>query len=58
MRFIKRLIFVIILLVIAFFIYRLINPKAANALLHDMKSFSNQRIGTHFSLSGTIITIT
>ncbi len=50
MRFIKRLLFVILLLVIAFFVYRLINPTAANSLLHDIKSFSNDKIGTHFSL--------
>jgi hypothetical protein len=51
MRFIKRFIFVILLLIIAFFIYRLISPKAAKELLFDLKSFSNDKIGTHFSLS-------
>jgi len=51
MRFIKRLIFVIILLVVAFFIYRLINPTAAKELLYDLKTFSNDKIGTNFSLT-------
>ncbi|MFA6256372.1 MAG: hypothetical protein WC606_04265 [Candidatus Absconditabacterales bacterium] len=55
MRFIKRLVFVIILLLIAFFIYRLINPTAAKQLLFDIKTFSNDKIGTHFSLSGEIL---
>jgi hypothetical protein len=58
MRFIKRLIFIFILLLIAFFIYRLINPTAAKDLLYDLKSFSNTTIGTHFSLSGGTITAT
>lgn len=51
MRFIKRLFFVTILLVIAFFFYRLINPAGAKALLYDIKSFFNTTIGTHFSLT-------
>ena len=51
MRFIKRLIFVVFLLVVAFFVYRLVNPNAAKDLLNDLKSFSNTNIGTHFSLS-------
>lgn len=55
MKFIKRLIFVILLLVIAFFVYRLINPIAANQLLYDVKSFSNNTIGTHFSLSWWVL---
>jgi len=55
MRFIKRLIFVILLLVIAFFVYRLINPTAANQLLSDIKSFSNDKIGTHFILTWEIL---
>jgi hypothetical protein len=55
MRFIKRLIFVVLLLVIAFFIYRLISPTAAKELLYDIKSFSNDKIGTHFSLSGEVL---
>ena len=55
MRFIKRLIFVILLLLIAFFVYRLINPTAAKELLYDIKSFSNTTIGTHFSLSGEVL---
>ena len=55
MKFIKRFIFVLILLLIAFFIYRLINPTAAKELLFDLKTFSNDKIGTHFSLSGEII---
>jgi hypothetical protein len=58
MRFIKRFIFVIVLLLIAFFLYRLISPKAANQLLFDLKNFSNTSIGTHFSLSGEIIQTT
>lgn len=52
MRFIKKFIFILLLLLIAFFIYRLISPKAANQLLHDIKSFSNEKMGTHFSLTG------
>jgi len=57
MRFIKRLIFVIFLLVIAFLVYRVIKPTAAKQLLHDLESFSNTTIGTHFSLTGiTIVT--
>jgi len=55
MRFIKRLMFVILLLVIAFFVYRLINPTAAKELLYDIKSFSNTTIGTHFSLSEEVL---
>jgi hypothetical protein len=54
MRFVKRFIFVLILLLIAFFIYRLVNPTAAKELLFDLKTFSNDKIGTHFSLSGEI----
>jgi len=55
MRFIKRLIFVIILLLLAFFVYRLINPKAAQSLLFDLKTFSNTTIWTHFPLSGDVV---
>lgn len=55
MKFIKRFLFITFLLVIAFFIYRVINPSWAKALLHDLKSFSNDKIGTHFSLTGTLI---
>lgn len=55
MKFIKRFIFVLILLLIAFFVYRLINPSAAKALLYDVKSFSNDTLGTHFSLSGELL---
>ncbi len=58
MRFVKRFIFVVILLVLAFFIYRLISPKAANQLLLDIKTFSNDTIGTRFSLSGEVIVAT
>ena len=58
MRFIKRLIFVIILLLIAFFIYRLISPTAAKELLYDLKTFSNTMIGTHFTLSGEVLATT
>jgi hypothetical protein len=43
MKFIKRLIFVFILLLLAFFVYRLVNPSAAKDLLQDMKSFSNDK---------------
>jgi len=52
MRFIKRLIFVVFLLVAAFFVYRVISPTAAKELLYDLKSFANDTIGTHFSLNG------
>jgi len=55
MRFIKRLIFVVLLLVIAFFVYRLVNPTAAKELLYDIKSLSNNTIGTHFALSGEVL---
>gem|GEM_PF-1736506 len=55
MKFIKRFIFVILLLLIAFFIYRLISPTAAKELLHDLKSFSNDKMGTHFTLSGEAV---
>jgi hypothetical protein len=58
MRFLKRFIFVVILLVLAFFIYRLISPKAANQLLLDIKTFSNDTVGTHFSLSGEVAVVT
>jgi len=58
MRFIKRLIFIIILLLLAFFVYRLINPSAATALLRDLKSFSNTTIGTHFSLTYEVLEVT
>ena len=51
MKFIKRLIFICILLLIAFFIYRLINPTAAQELLYDIKTFSNTNLHTHFSLN-------
>jgi len=58
MKFIKRLVFVLILLLVAFFIYRMISPAAAKNLLYDLKSFSNNTIGTHFSLSGTTLLVT
>lgn len=58
MKFIKRIVFVLILLVIAFFIYRLISPKSAQWLLFDLKHFSNTTIGTHFSLSGESLVVT
>jgi len=51
MRFIKRLIFIIVLLLVAFFVYRLINPTAAKALLYDLATFSNTRLHTHFTLN-------
>jgi hypothetical protein len=55
MRFIKRLIFVLLLLVIAFFIYRLISPQSAQQLLYDLKLSSNSTLGTQFPLSGEVI---
>ena len=55
MRFIKRLLFVIFLLVMAFLVYRLVSPKAAKELLFDLKTFSNDKVWTHFSLSGQVI---
>ncbi len=51
MRFIKRFIFMVILLVIAFFAYRLINPSWATSLLYDLKSFANSSLWTNFSLT-------
>jgi hypothetical protein len=51
MRFIKRFVVVLVLLVLAFFFYRLINPTGAKALLFDLKNFSNNSIGTNFSLT-------
>lgn len=58
MKFIKRLLFILFLLIVAFFVYRLINPTAAKELLYDLKSFSNDTIGTHFSLSGEVLETT
>lgn len=55
MRFIKRLIFIIILLLIAFFIYRLISPQSAKQFLYDLKLSSNTTIGTQFLLTGEIL---
>lgn len=57
MRFIKRFIFVIILLLIAFFIYRLISPQGAKQLLYDLKLSSNSTIGTEFPLSGDVLVV-
>lgn len=57
MRFIKRFIFVIILLLIAFFIYRLISPQGAKQLLYDLKLSSNSTIGTEFPLSGDVLLV-
>lgn len=45
------MIFIIVLLLLAFFVYRLISPTAAKTLLYDLKSFSNTTIGTNFSLN-------
>lgn len=58
MRFIKRIIFIVVLLLIAFFVYRLISPKSAQELLFDLTTFSNDTLGTHFSLSGETLTQT
>jgi monoamine oxidase len=58
MRFIKRLIFILLLLVVAFFIYRLISPTWAQQLLSDLKTFSNDTIGTHFSVDSVSISTT
>ncbi len=55
MRFIKRILFVAFLLLIAFWIYRLINPSWAKALLYDLKSFANDKAGTYFSLTGNVV---
>lgn len=55
MRFIKKFFFICILIVLAFFVYRLISPTSANALLSDIKSFSNDTLGTHFALSQPIL---
>lgn len=65
MKFIKRLIVVIVLLLLAFFVYRLISPSGAKTLLYDLKSLANDKIWTHFSLetneeilTGSVIDIT
>ena len=39
---------------LAFFIYRLINPSAAKTLVQDVKTFSNDRFWTHFVVSTEI----
>lgn len=54
MIFIKRFFFVLILLVIAFFVYRMIHPVWAASLLYDLKSFSNSTLGTDFVLFSDI----
>lgn len=54
MKFIKRLLFIVLLLLLAFFIYRLINPSAAKTLVQDVKTFSNDRFWTHFVVSTEI----
>jgi hypothetical protein len=56
MRFLKRLLFILLLLLLSFFLYRLINPTWAKALLFDLKSFSNTRLGTHFVLTDEPLT--
>jgi hypothetical protein len=48
----------LILLLIAFFIYRVINPAGAKSLLYDLKSFSNDKIGTNFSLTSDVVELT
>lgn len=48
----------LILLLIAFFVYRLINPSGAKSMLYDLKSFSNDKIGTHFALTGDVVELT
>jgi hypothetical protein len=48
----------LILLLIAFFVYRLINPSGAKSMLYDIKSFSNDKIGTHFALTGDVVELT
>lgn len=48
MKFVKRIIFIVILLLLSFFVYRLINPSAAKTLVQDVKTFSNDTLGTHF----------
>lgn len=51
MKFIKRLLFILILLLAAFGVYRLVSPTAAKALLQDMKTFSNDKFGTNFGVT-------
>jgi len=53
MRFVKRIIVIFVLLLIAFFFYRLVNPTGAKALLFDLKNFSNTNLGTNFSIEVT-----
>lgn len=48
MKFIKRLLFILLLLLAAFGVYRVVSPTAAKALLQDMKTFSDDRFGTDF----------
>lgn len=54
MRLIKRFIFVLVLLVLVFFVYRLINPSWAQALLSDLKTTSNDLFWTHFVIEEMI----
>ena len=51
MKFIKRLLFILILLLAAFGVYRVVSPTAAKALLQDMKTFSNDKLGTDFVIT-------
>lgn len=50
MTFIKRFIFICVLLVLAFFVYRLISPTSAKSFVTEIQSFLNATIGTNFSL--------
>lgn len=50
MKFVKRFVFIVIIVIVAFFVYRLISPTAAKSLLSDIKSFSNTTFWTHFAL--------
>lgn len=47
---IKRSIFILVLLTISFFIYRKINPEAANKLIHKVRTTYNNILGRTWSL--------
>jgi len=50
MTFIKRFIFVWILLVLAFFVYRLVSPTGAKSITNTIQSVLNATVWTNFSL--------
>lgn len=58
MKFVKRFVFIVIIVIVAFFVYRLISPTAAKSLLSDIKSFFNTTFWTHFALQQVNVVIT